>query len=343
MIDPGRGSWEPGVDPTGDGSALNVRVLSQRCPHLGCRPNPCIQDYWFRCPCHQSRYDRLGIKAAGERFGPASRGMDRYAIEVDGNGVLTVDTTHITLGPAARRARRAGHHPAARRERLREVTLLRLYPGRWRARYGEEMADLLEARSITGRDRLDLVRGAIDAWIHPPTPSRIPAITALIGGGLWTLVAAGVLFQPAPPDWPGYLHEVVPIALVAVAFLWVAVLGCGLRSGDRGGGIFGVTAIITTLGYGSWIAMLALTAAGWADGPGLAAAQTVAIVGTTLIGATLVRDGDTAVGGLITAGGLAMLIPWSAGWLVFGTSWTAVGLVLWLELAARSEPTGFAS
>ena len=92
-------SWQPGVDPTGDGSALNVRALSQRCPHLGCRPNPCIEDYWFRCPCHQSRYDRLGIKAAGERFGPAPRAMDRFAIEVDGDGVLTIDTTHITLGP----------------------------------------------------------------------------------------------------------------------------------------------------------------------------------------------------------------------------------------------------
>ena len=59
---------------------LNVRALSQRCPHLGCRPNPCIEDGWFHCPCHQSRYDRLGIKAAGEAFGPAPRGMDRYAI-----------------------------------------------------------------------------------------------------------------------------------------------------------------------------------------------------------------------------------------------------------------------
>jgi hypothetical protein len=223
------------------------------------------------------------------------------------------------------------------------VTLLRLYPGRWRARYGEEMADLLEARSMTGRDRVDLVRGALDAWIHPPTPSRIPAVSALIGGGLWTLAAAGVLFQPTPPDWPGYLHEVVPIALVAVAFLWVAVLGCGLRSGDGGAGIFRVTGVIATLGYGSWLAMLALTATGWADGPGLAAAQAVAIVGTTLIGATLVRVGDTAIGGLITVGGLAMLIPWSAGWLVFGTSWTAVGLLLWVELATRTEPTGFAS
>ena len=99
LVHPGVGRWLPGVDSTGDGTALNVRALSQRCPHLGCRPNPCIEDFWFHCPCHQSRYDRLGIKAAGERFGPAPRGMDRYAIEVDSGGVLTIDTRKITLGP----------------------------------------------------------------------------------------------------------------------------------------------------------------------------------------------------------------------------------------------------
>lgn len=99
LVDPARGGWQTGVDTTGDGTALNVRALSQRCPHLGCRPNPCIEDFWFHCPCHQSRYDRLGIKAAGERFGPAPHGMDRYAISVDAAGVLTIDTGKITLGP----------------------------------------------------------------------------------------------------------------------------------------------------------------------------------------------------------------------------------------------------
>jgi cytochrome b6-f complex iron-sulfur subunit len=99
LVDPSRGPWTAGADPTGDGTAVNVRALSQRCPHLGCRPNPCIEDYWFHCPCHQSRYDRLGIKAAGERYGPAPRGMDRYGIEVDADGVLTVDTSTVVLGP----------------------------------------------------------------------------------------------------------------------------------------------------------------------------------------------------------------------------------------------------
>jgi cytochrome b6-f complex iron-sulfur subunit len=99
LLDPGIGRFETGSDATGDGAALNVRALSQRCPHLGCRPNPCVEDFWFRCPCHQSRYDRLGTKAEGELFGPAPRGMDRFAVEVDADGVLTIDTAIVTLGP----------------------------------------------------------------------------------------------------------------------------------------------------------------------------------------------------------------------------------------------------
>lgn len=223
------------------------------------------------------------------------------------------------------------------------MMLLRLYPGRWRARYGEEMTALLEARSLSWRDRLDLMGGALDAWIHPPTPSRTPAIAALVGGGLWTVVAAWVLFQPTPPDWPGYLLEVVPVAGVAVAFLSVAALACALRASDAGVGVFRLTAAIAAVGYVSWMAVLAATATGWADGPGLAAVQTLAIVGTTLIGAGLVMTGDTTIGALVTASGLAMLVPWSAGWLVFGAAWTGIGVALWLERATRIDPTRLAS
>ena len=99
VLDPTLGRFIAGRDETGDGTALNVRALSQVCPHLGCRPNPCVEDFWFRCPCHQSRYDRLGVKAEGSAYGPADRGMDRYPIEVDARGVLTVDTSHVIAGP----------------------------------------------------------------------------------------------------------------------------------------------------------------------------------------------------------------------------------------------------
>ena len=99
LVDPAQQRFTAGEDTTGDGSALNVRALYQRCPHLGCKPNPCLKNFWMECPCHGSRYDRLGIKADGPQFGPAPRGMDRFSISVDGGGVLSIDTGNITLGP----------------------------------------------------------------------------------------------------------------------------------------------------------------------------------------------------------------------------------------------------
>ena len=99
LMDPGRQQFLAGEDPTGEGTPLNVRGLYQRCPHLGCKPNPCLKNFWFECPCHGSHYDRLGIKAAGPQYGPAPRSMDRFSASVDGSGILTLDTGKITLGP----------------------------------------------------------------------------------------------------------------------------------------------------------------------------------------------------------------------------------------------------
>ena len=99
LINPAQQQFIPGEDPTGDGTSVNVRALYQRCPHLGCKPNPCEKNFWLECPCHGSRYDRLGVKAAGNQYGPAPRGMDRFAVKVDGAGALTINTGKITLGP----------------------------------------------------------------------------------------------------------------------------------------------------------------------------------------------------------------------------------------------------
>src|SRR4029079_11206932 len=112
LYNPGQQRFTAGEDTTGDGAALNVRALYQRCPHLGCKPNPCLKNFWFECPCHGSRYDRLGIKADGPQFGPAPRSMDRFSITVDGAGKLTINTGKITLRPLPVRPRQTGLIPA---------------------------------------------------------------------------------------------------------------------------------------------------------------------------------------------------------------------------------------
>ncbi len=77
------------------GMEAGVVALYQKCPHLGCRVPECLTSQWFECPCHGSKYNRVGEK----RGGPAPRGMDRFAMSVS-NDVLTVNTGQVIQGPA---------------------------------------------------------------------------------------------------------------------------------------------------------------------------------------------------------------------------------------------------
>ena len=78
------------------GMEVGVVALFQKCPHLGCRVPSCATSQWFECPCHGSKYNRVGEK----RGGPAPRGMDRFAVEITGGGELIVKTAEVIQGPA---------------------------------------------------------------------------------------------------------------------------------------------------------------------------------------------------------------------------------------------------
>jgi len=71
-----------------------VVALWWRCPHLGCRVPWCESAGEFECPCHGSRFNRLGEYRAG----PSPRGMDRFAIEIVDETVM-IDTGTIENGP----------------------------------------------------------------------------------------------------------------------------------------------------------------------------------------------------------------------------------------------------
>jgi cytochrome b6-f complex iron-sulfur subunit len=76
------------------GMEHGIVALYQRCVHLGCRVPWCQSSQWFECPCHGSKYNRVGEKKAG----PAPRGLDRFGIIVDGDS-LTINTGDIEIGP----------------------------------------------------------------------------------------------------------------------------------------------------------------------------------------------------------------------------------------------------
>lgn len=70
-------------------------ALWQVCPHLGCKVPVCGSSQWFECPCHGSKYNRVGEKKSG----PAPRGMDRFPVTIE-DGNVYVDTGTVSQGPA---------------------------------------------------------------------------------------------------------------------------------------------------------------------------------------------------------------------------------------------------
>lgn len=78
--------------PTAD----QMLALYRKCPHLGCQvPGLCDELKRFTCRCHGSTYNILGEKL---KEGPAQRGMDRFAVQVNDNGVVVIDTSQYTFG-----------------------------------------------------------------------------------------------------------------------------------------------------------------------------------------------------------------------------------------------------
>lgn len=82
--------------------------------------------------------------------------------------------------------------------------LLRLYPARWRARYGDEFELVLADRPLGPFDVADVLLGALDAHLHLrglgaasehrkgfAMTLRIGGYAAILGGLLWFIVFAG--------------------------------------------------------------------------------------------------------------------------------------------------------
>ena len=82
--------------------------------------------------------------------------------------------------------------------------LLRFYPARWRARYGEEFAAVLEERLLGPFDVADILLGALDAQLHLrglgaasnhakgfAMSLRIGGYAAILSGVLWLFILVG--------------------------------------------------------------------------------------------------------------------------------------------------------
>jgi cytochrome b6-f complex iron-sulfur subunit len=60
-----------------------------KCTHLGCTPRWLASENKFKCPCHGSGFYKDGYNFEG----PAPRPLDRFAIALNDEGQLVVDTS----------------------------------------------------------------------------------------------------------------------------------------------------------------------------------------------------------------------------------------------------------
>jgi hypothetical protein len=217
--------------------------------------------------------------------------------------------------------------------------LLALYPGWWRRRYGAEFAEVLEAAGRGPGERWDLVRGAMDAWLHPPVPSHVASRAATSGGAMWTALAV-VEAQDPPTDWPGYAMDVLPLALLGAVLLAVAAASVWLRLGDRTSRLERGVLALVVVSFGAWIVGLVAMGPGVGVGSVVGIASAVAAVASGLLGLALVRRGDWPVGTLLALAPAALVLAVPAAWLLFGLLWTGAGLAAWPRPSAH--PLGLA-
>jgi hypothetical protein len=97
---------------------------------------------------------------------------------------------------------------------VKQRSLLRLYPSRWRQRYEEEVGALVNDEPLSLGAAFDLLRGAFDAHIHPELGS--PSLVGSTGSGQIPL---------APPS-PG--TPTAGLIRVLLALVALMVLGLGL-------------------------------------------------------------------------------------------------------------------
>lgn len=113
--------------------------------------------------------------------------------------------------------------------------LLRLYPASWRERHEAEVARMLEDTDAGLSDAPDLIRGAIDAHVHPGpmglptggvrrwlTVDHVAGASLLIGGLIW-LAAFGALAVGMLVFGEDGWRESRPLVVLAVAGLMVAL------------------------------------------------------------------------------------------------------------------------
>jgi hypothetical protein len=143
------------------------------------------------------------------------------------------------------------------------TTLLRLYPRAWRDRYGDELLALLEEHPATLVDTFDLIRGALDARLHPQVPGvaavpdkelpvnqRTFGFMAAAGGIAWILGILSIFVLPRDVEGSRSLGLAMVGMALAIAFIGAALGDLGTRPGSARSARTGHAVIVLSIALG---------------------------------------------------------------------------------------------
>lgn len=212
--------------------------------------------------------------------------------------------------------------------------LIGLYPRTWRTRYEDEFLALLSDRPPDVLDRLDIVRGAIDARLHPPAELAPPPIEPPVARGPWA-VRAG---------WLTLAGGVLWIAAMVVAINGPIVVEAGGTYRDGAAALPLFLAAVVLLGVGMLALVVDLPASAhaarpaafvssmtgllWGLAPWLWWCGVIAFSGLLIVGVAARRAGRWS--SLQLAILVASIVP---GWCLF----VAGGSGLWVPPTANPD------
>lgn len=206
--------------------------------------------------------------------------------------------------------------------------MVRLYPRWWRDRYGDEMSAMLETTRASPAIVAGLVRGALDArLLGDDAPPRGAPLAMVLAGGAWTVAGAATAVAPAPPDWPGYLVETLPLGVVGACAALVGVVAVARRGWMAAGRAAELLVVAAVLTHVAWAGSLVAAVLGGPYGAVTAAIPSLAALATVGVGSMRTRAGDHLVGAIVLVAGVAFLLPAPIGWLIAGAAWTGLGIV----------------
>lgn len=97
--------------------------------------------------------------------------------------------------------------------------MVRLYPRAWQARYGEEFVEVIGSRRLSAQQIIDILAGAVDAWMSPTVRASVRGHATSGSGGATMIQELKMKCATATPRYTKKDAMISAGVLIAVTLL----------------------------------------------------------------------------------------------------------------------------